>query len=83
MHSLIRQLERARLLAERTGISFDELPLFHTSDGSEVDRHAAVATVFRLAELSGYPIRSAAGGYLYGGHSFSYRRGSHARQPGG
>ena len=69
VHSLIRQLARADAAAARLGCRRSDMPLFFTDSGEEVDRAAAVGTIFRLAELTGERITDSSGAYRFGGHS--------------
>ena len=69
VHALKRQLQRVHEFAGSTGRNFNDMPLFHTLDGDEVTRQAAVATINRLVELMGLPIVGTDGSLLYGGHS--------------
>ena len=67
--ALARQLDRARQAAVRLWVDVAEFPLFFAESGEEVEKPAAVATIYRLAELLGHSIVCPAGGYLFGGHS--------------
>ena len=67
--AIVRQLDRARLASARLGAETASFPLFFTSDGKEVGKVAAVATITRLAELTGEVVTSPTVGHLFGGHS--------------
>ena len=62
VHSLARQLDRASAAASRLSLPLSSLPLFHTVGGTEPSKQAVVSTIFRLAELTGEPVRNSTGG---------------------
>ena len=69
VHALTRQCERVRVLAASIGRPVSGMPLFPTQDGDEVDRCAAVGSIFAVAELTGAVLFDEHGSYQYGGHS--------------
>ena len=69
VHSIIRQMGRVRDLAVSFGRPLASMPLFPSESGDEVDRCAAVGSIFVVAELTGAEFTDAFGAYQYGGHS--------------
>ena len=67
--ALARQRDRALAVARRCGVDPDSAPLFPTSDGLEVDRGAAVATIEAIVAAYGEQTQDDLGCSLYGGHS--------------
>ena len=69
VHALRRQAARLSALASELGVDVGPLPLFPGSDGREVGKAAAVATITAVAQMYGVAIRNAKGANLFGGHS--------------
>ena len=66
--ALARQRDRALAVALRCGVDPDCAPLFPTSDGLEVDRGAAVATIEAIVRAYGELTQDELGCSLCGGH---------------
>jgi len=68
-HAALRQVERLRILAAEVGCPLSELPFFPDNVGKVVDKVAVVASITKVMEMCGLPLKDALGRPMYGGHS--------------
>ena len=68
-HSALYQRDQLGVIAVRSGLVVDSLPLFPTYSGQGISKVAAVETITKLAALAGDRTHDDLGRPLYGGHS--------------
>ena len=68
-HATLRQLDRVRAIAREKNTALCDLPLFPDLAGQVVTKVRVVASITKVMENAGQPIKDSMGRPLYGGHS--------------
>ena len=68
-HAAVSHFAHLEKLADSLSVSMASLPLFPGSDGGEINRAGAIATISELVKRTGASTHDASGKPLFGGHS--------------